>query len=166
MVETTPEDILHRSEAAVGIIYSNGEIILIKRMERKGDPWTGQIALPGGFSKPGEMPQETVIREVMEEVNLGFSKESIYAELEPKSPNRASWIKVHPFVLKTESLTGYSAGPEVSEVRSVRLDSRVPSRTDSGYESFIFRDWTVWGLTYRILVDFIAFENRLIRGFE
>ena len=36
MVETTPEDILHRSEAAVGIIYSNGEIILIKRIERKG----------------------------------------------------------------------------------------------------------------------------------
>jgi 8-oxo-dGTP diphosphatase len=161
-VETTPEDILNRTDAAVGIIYCNGEIILIKRMEREDDPWTGQIALPGGFSKPGELPQDTVIREVMEEVNLGFSKESIYAELEPKSPNRASWVKVHPFVIKSESLSGYYAGPEVSEIRRIRLDSRVASRTESGYESFLFQDWTVWGLTYRILLDFIAMENRLI----
>ncbi|WP_393970951.1 NUDIX domain-containing protein [Oxyplasma meridianum] len=159
-MENTREDILHRSEAAVGIVYCKGEILLIKRMEREDDPWTGQIALPGGFSRPGEMPQETVIREVMEEVNMGFSKESIFAQLEPKSPNRASWVKVYPFILKAESLTGYSPGPEVSEVRKVRLDVRVPSHTESGYESFIFQDWIVWGLTYRILVDFIAFENK------
>lgn len=161
-METTPEDVLNRTDAAVGIIYSKGEIILIKRMEREDDPWTGQIALPGGFSKPGELPQDTVIREVMEEVNMGFSKESIHAELESRSPNRAGWVKVHPFVIKAESLTGYSAGPEVSEVRKVKLGSRVASRTESGYESFLFQDWTVWGLTYRILLDFIAFENRLI----
>ena len=155
----TPEDILHRNIAAVGIIYSKGEIILIKRNEREDDPWRGQIALPGGFSKSGEKPEETVLREVMEEVNMVFTRESIHAELQSKSPNKANWIRVYPFVLKTDSLVGFMAGPEVSEVRNVKLASRIESKNENGYDSFVFQDWIVWGLTFRILKDFIEVEK-------
>lgn len=158
-MDPTSGGVENRNSAAVGIIYSSGEIILIKRNEREDDPWTGQIALPGGFSKFGEQPEETVLREVMEEVNMSFTKESIYAELHTNSPNKANWIKVHPFVLKTRSLEGFKAGPEVSEVRRVKLSGRIESRTENGYDSFVFQDWIVWGLTYRILKDFIEMEK-------
>ena len=48
---------------------------------------------------------------------------------------------------------------KVSEVRRVKLSGRIESRTENGYDSFVFQDWIVWGLTYRILKDFIEMEK-------
>jgi ADP-ribose pyrophosphatase len=56
--------------AAVGVLLREGKILLIKRVERRGDPWSGQVAFPGGRWKPGEDLLGTAVREVQEEVGV------------------------------------------------------------------------------------------------
>jgi hypothetical protein len=48
-----------RSQAAVAILLVEYEedthALLIKRAEREGDPWSGQMAFPGGRREPHEL---------------------------------------------------------------------------------------------------------------
>src|SRR5207244_771887 len=58
--------------AAVALVLLEGphglEILLIRRAERTDDPWSGQIALPGGRYGPGDLDLEaTAVRETREE---------------------------------------------------------------------------------------------------
>ncbi|KAI9288885.1 hypothetical protein BC943DRAFT_272503, partial [Umbelopsis sp. AD052] len=46
------------------------EILYIRRAKRSGDPWSGDMAFPGGRNEAGETDQDTVVREVREEVGL------------------------------------------------------------------------------------------------
>src|SRR6266403_5743366 len=53
--------------AAVALVLLEGpqglEILLIKRAERGDDPWSGQIALPGGRYEGGDRdPEATAVR--------------------------------------------------------------------------------------------------------
>ncbi|CAM0142020.1 unnamed protein product [Umbelopsis sp. WA50703] len=49
------------------------EILFIRRAKRAGDPWSGDMAFPGGRNEEGENDQDTVAREVMEEVGLDLN---------------------------------------------------------------------------------------------
>ncbi|MCL4314197.1 MAG: hypothetical protein M1454_00500, partial [Candidatus Thermoplasmatota archaeon] len=42
------------SAGKVVAIYQNGSFLFIVRARREGDPWSGNIAFPGGFIKPHE----------------------------------------------------------------------------------------------------------------
>ena len=45
--------LIPRKSASVAVIFRNGqedeEVLLIRRAEREGDPWSGQVAFPGGM---------------------------------------------------------------------------------------------------------------------
>src|SRR5260221_3044496 len=64
--------------AAVTLVLLDGpqglEILLIKRAERGDDPWSGQIALPGGRYAAGDSDLEaTAVRETREETGVDLS---------------------------------------------------------------------------------------------
>jgi len=63
-------------DASVAVIYEepSGSIILVERVERPGDPWSGHIAFPGGFRKPGEDSYETAVREAWEETHVDLRR--------------------------------------------------------------------------------------------
>ncbi|MFI5422275.1 MAG: NUDIX domain-containing protein, partial [Nitrososphaerales archaeon] len=44
-----------------GTKASGPELLLVKRAVSTRDPWSGQMAFPGGRSRPNESLQETVI---------------------------------------------------------------------------------------------------------
>jgi 8-oxo-dGTP pyrophosphatase MutT (NUDIX family) len=46
------------------------EILLIRRAVNERDPWSGDVALPGGKVEAGETDFEATIRECKEEVSL------------------------------------------------------------------------------------------------
>src|SRR5437867_492237 len=76
------------------------EILLIERAEREGDPWSGQIAFPGGRRQRGDRTLlDTAKRETKEEVGLSLSRNArLLGWLPARAPaNRVEWVVV-PFV--------------------------------------------------------------------
>jgi len=62
---------------AGGIIIKNKEILMIKRVATK-KVYPRAWSFPGGKSEVGETPEQTVIREVKEEIGLDFVPEKLF----------------------------------------------------------------------------------------
>ena len=52
------------------------DLLYIRRALKKNDPWSGQIAFPGGRHENNETLQETAERETMEEIGLDITKKT------------------------------------------------------------------------------------------
>ena len=74
-------------DSAVGLIIHHNSIVIVKRQRREGDPWSGDIAFPGGHVKEGETAVQGVLREIREEVSLSFQSDDIVMELPPYTLN-------------------------------------------------------------------------------
>lgn len=147
------------------------ELLLIKRSEREGDPWSGHVALPGGRHEPGDATlQDTAVRETREETGIDLARDGIVLgtldELRPRTPTLPSII-VTPFVaivrpdvtiepsdevafafwVSLLSLTDPSLAGE-SEVTARGMTWRVPSYQLGGQ--------VVWGMTERILRNLLG----------
>ena len=157
--------------AAVAIVIRLGEndepeILFIQRAIYEGDPWSGQIAFPGGREEQGdETLADTAIREVFEEmeIDLGSSAELIAAldDLHPRHV-RLPAVVVRPFVFLAADLAEPALNSEVADCfwvplsvlmdRSVWKDATVVA---GGIEmsrfAFHHRGFIVWGMTERIL---------------
>src|SRR5512140_1637351 len=93
-------------EAAVALVLYAGEdgleTLFIKRATRDGDPWSGQIALPGGKRHEGEDSlMTTAVRETQEEIGLDLAVNGTLLgeldEIRPRSPLLPPII-VRPYV--------------------------------------------------------------------
>lgn len=93
-------------EAAVAIVVRDGaagpEALFIKRAKREGDPWSGQVALPGGRRDEGEHDlADTAWRETMEETGLDLRASGEIVgpldEIRPRTPVLPPVI-VRPYV--------------------------------------------------------------------
>lgn len=160
--------------AAVALVLRPGhagiEILLIKRAEREGDPWSGHVALPGGREEPTDGSlEETAIRETREETGLDLTQggEILGAldDLEPRSMPRN--ILVRPFVALLREDAQLELSDEVAAAFWVPLgDLTAPGAvTEStvyvgGAErrvtSFLHGDYVVWGMTERILQQLLS----------
>lgn len=151
--------------AAVALILrGNGEpeVLLIERMEREGDPWSGQIALPGGRRDPRDASlSATVRREVLEEVSLDVQSSClILGRLPEVSPMNVPQLVVFPFVYSLQTEAFLRAGVEVRETFWASLSRIQRSRTTRTVSvrgrrlevpAFVYGGKVIWGLTYRIL---------------
>lgn len=141
------------ADAAVALIIEKRgpSVLLIKRTDRRGDRWAGQIGLPGGFRRPSDAGAlQTALREAKEEVGLDLKALALYlGHLSPHSPKNRPEVRVLPFVFLVEGVKELSCDPqEVQEARWVPLGELRPAE-----DAFIYRDWRIWGLTARILTD-------------
>ena len=62
---------------ASAIILKDKKILLVKR-SKDSDTFPEKWACPGGRDEPGESPEEVVIREIKEEVNLEFTPSKLF----------------------------------------------------------------------------------------
>jgi 8-oxo-dGTP pyrophosphatase MutT (NUDIX family) len=92
-------------DAVVAILiqdHGNSELetLLIHRAERKEDPWSGQIGLPGGrVEKFDHSPKAALHREVREEIGLNLDAEGEeIGLLSVSSPMKRLDFKVQPWV--------------------------------------------------------------------
>jgi 8-oxo-dGTP pyrophosphatase MutT (NUDIX family) len=161
-------------EAAVAVILApaaEGELALlfIKRAEHPKDPWSGQMALPGGrrdASDPNLLA--TAIRETAEETGIALQPEEVVGELDdlsPVSPHLPPLV-VRPFVF------GLPETPTVRLSAEATLHLWVPRvrmaehRTEETVVVAGGRQLTVpgyrigahfiWGMTERIISPLLA----------
>src|SRR6478752_6570976 len=81
----TPDDgdasLIWAAVAAV-LVPSPDAVLLIRRAERAGDPWSGHMALPGGRREPEDADLvETARRETFEEVGLQLARSDLLGGL-------------------------------------------------------------------------------------
>ena len=75
-----------------GVILENGQILLIKR---KGDPFKGKWALPGGFVEYNEKVEDAVIREIREETGVNAEiKEIVGVYSDPRRDPRGHTVSI------------------------------------------------------------------------
>jgi 8-oxo-dGTP pyrophosphatase MutT (NUDIX family) len=147
------------------------DLLLIKRARSERDPWSGHMALPGGRRDPDDDSLlATAARETLEETGLDLSDGGVHLgkldEVAPASV-RLPKLKIQPFVFGVPGTAhAFVASTEVQAVHWVTLDELRTTETHSnvdiplpgGTRSFpCYRvaDEIVWGLTYRILTQFL-----------
>lgn len=158
--------------AAVAIIIARDpdSLLLIRRAERDGDPWSGQMALPGGRRDPGDSDLEhTARREAMEEVGVSLAPSSALGALDDFAPSTPVLppVAVRPFVFYLDHRPALTLSDEVDTADWVRLDQlRNPANyyettvAARGMEfqrpAYYVPTGVVWGLTERLLTQFLG----------
>ena len=165
--------------AAVDLILHepNGqppELLFIERARRDGDPWSGQMAFPGGRNESADADlQVTAMREAFEEVGVRLNRP--IGQLNDLAGGSAinRRLLVAPYVYALEERPQLRPNHEVNSVVWVPLrwllnpDSAAQYRFEhesfSGrYPAFRYHNYTVWGLTYRITADFMKVLGRAL----
>jgi 8-oxo-dGTP pyrophosphatase MutT (NUDIX family) len=161
-------------EAAVALLVrprESLELLLIRRAELQGDPWSGHVALPGGRrAGPDQDLLVTACREVEEEIGVPLRRIGTFVgaldEITPATPLLPP-IVIAPFVLAVPPATRAHPDPRevqaalwvpVDALRDTRALSEVSIELPDGTGSFpslVYEDYTIWGLTYRILTQFL-----------
>ena len=146
------------------------EALFIKRAVRVGDPWSGQVALPGGRYEPEDQNLlTTAIRETGEETGVDLSRAERLGALDdlyPRTPTLPP-VRVRPFVFTIPSAPPLVISDEVERAfwvplarlaepavrRDVKLIVRGEPRVFPAYD---LGEEVIWGMTERILTPFLT----------
>lgn len=142
-------------------------VLLMKRVERAGDPWSGHISLPGGgyAASDGDL-EVTAIRETREELGLDLTGAHSLGRLRTLSPMSSGphGVEVTPFVFATAEALEPTPGPEAVAAFWLPLDVAASGSLDATYTypgtdrtfpSWRYEEHVIWGLTWRILRDLL-----------
>lgn len=169
---------------------SGAELLFIERVQRLGDPWSGQMALPGGrVQLEDRSPLETAIRETHEETGVELHRAPVLGRLDEQAPSSSGGsLRVAGYVFSVgDASPVLRPNHEVADALWLPLeallepvryrDYRYPLRPDLVFPavaidalqasvdaeaSAVTEGRVVWGLTLRFLAD--LFE-RLDRPF-
>jgi len=144
-------------------------VLLVKRVENLADPWSGQMAFPGGKrdSKDTNLV-ETVVRETMEETSIDLLDRCRFlGVLTALSSRPRPELKILPFVvlLEHEPLIKLSE-KELEGFVWISLDEIIKHRGSARLSfgevpAFVVGSIVIWGLTYRTLENFLGIFQRV-----
>ena len=148
------------------------ELLMIKRAEAEGDPWSGHIACPGGRMEEGDHDLAvTAVRETWEETGVDVARDGrLLGHLDDISPRTPVLppIVIRPYVALVRTDVEIVPSREVAAAFWVPV-SALRERTAWGIGQvavggavrdvsvFQHGEYTVWGLTERVLRQFLAF---------
>jgi 8-oxo-dGTP pyrophosphatase MutT (NUDIX family) len=164
---TDPES----NQAAVAVVLGDqpDAMLIIRRAERDGDPWSGHMGLPGGHRASADPDLlATAIRETREEVGLVLEPYQLLGQLDdvaPRTRTRAQ-IFARPFVFAVAGNPTLVPNTEVSAAfwvplsrlqdpasyREVDLEIAGVSRTFPAYHP---GEGTIWGMTERVITSLL-----------
>lgn len=160
---------------AVTAILSPGErgleVLLIRRAEREGDPWSGHMGLPGGRREPGDANLlATALRETREEIGVELPPARLLGALDDLHPRSTSipQVVIRPFVFGLDRrpdarpsaevaqccwipIEELASSADTAEVKILGNPVRVPCFRAKGLPDGL----VVWGLTFRILTGLL-----------
>jgi 8-oxo-dGTP pyrophosphatase MutT (NUDIX family) len=162
--------------AAVALIFRAGEngvpeLLFIKRAEYPADPWSGQIAFPGGREEAADPTlADTAIRETREETGIDLvSDGTVIGTLDDLRPQtvRLPAVIVRPYVVLLNQLEPLVLSDEVALAFWIPLEAfkDAPSWQDTDVlargvqmnrRAFHHQGQVIWGMTERILAQLLA----------
>jgi 8-oxo-dGTP pyrophosphatase MutT (NUDIX family) len=158
-------------QAAVAIVLASGsdgkaDLLLIKRAEVEGDPWSGQMAFPGGRREADDADLlVTAQRETQEETGVVLPTEALIGVLDDLAPMTPTLppIVVRPFVFWLQARSVVTPSHEVAlhiwtpltelpgTLAEVAVSVRGVELTRPAYRA---GPHVIWGITHRILSHF------------
>lgn len=168
------------TRAAVALIYRHSEendieILFIQRARRKGDPWSGDMAFPGGRLQSNDAtPRAAAERETLEETGINLKRSGRFharlSDLVTREHNRWRPMVVTPYVYEWKGTHPEALNHEVEETVWISLDyladpdnhSTLPFRTPLGTLNLPccrYQGYCIWGLSYSILREWLAFRR-------
>ena len=148
------------------------ELLLIRRAEKEGDPWSGHMALPGGRHQAGDPDLlSTALRETREEVGLVVPPGAVLGELVEVRPQMrraripitvVSWVAAVPLEVRLRPAPAevdaalWVPLPDLASDEAVAeflIELEGESRS---FPALSWQEYVIWGLTHRILEDFIG----------
>ncbi|MEX2109017.1 MAG: CoA pyrophosphatase [Gemmatimonadaceae bacterium] len=163
-------------KAAVALIFRAGEdgtpeLLFIKRAEYPGDPWSGQIAFPGGREEPGDSSlADTATRETREETGIDLARDGTFIgtldDLRPRV-TRLPDVIVRPFVVLLDKYEPLLLSHEVALAFWIPLAALKQSESWRETEilargiqinarAFHHEGNIIWGMTERVLGQLLA----------
>ncbi len=154
------------ADAAVALLLKlqdqDLKILIVKRAENPADPWSGQMAFPGGKrdSKDQNLKQ-TVVRETLEETNINLLDRCRFlGAMEALRSTQRPEMKILPFVILLKHEPSIKLNEELERFAWILLKGLAQRK---GTVRFSFGEFpaydlgnnVIWGLTYRILEKFI-----------
>jgi 8-oxo-dGTP pyrophosphatase MutT (NUDIX family) len=152
------------------------EVLLIRRAERVGDPWSGHMAFPGGGHEPTDPDLEaTAVRETMEEVGLPLRDHGRLLgrldDVRATARGTVTGMVVTPFVFELVGTPPLGTSAEVSEIHWAPLGPMLEGARNATID-YVWQGQTiqlpgfrvdgapdpriVWGLTHKMLTIFFA----------
>lgn len=163
--------------AAIALVVRTGpdghpELLMIKRAEVERDPWSGHVACPGGRMEPGDHDlAQTAIRETWEETGVDLATHGRVIgqldDLAPRSPQLPP-IVIRPFAAVVRPDVEIVPSSEVAEAFWVPLPAireraawgtgmvEIAGMGSVSVPAFLHGSYTVWGLTERVLREFLG----------
>jgi 8-oxo-dGTP pyrophosphatase MutT (NUDIX family) len=159
--------------AAVAMVLRQGEhgleLLFIRRAEHPNDPWSGQMAFPGGRTEPGDVGlRATAIRETSEEIGLALERQGMYLgaldEVRAMARLRPMNLAIAPFVFRLDVSAELTLSDEVTSAHWLPLTRLLDPAARSAYvyeqqgsriefPCLRLDGLMIWGLTYRMFVD-------------
>jgi 8-oxo-dGTP pyrophosphatase MutT (NUDIX family) len=174
-VPTAVEDAPGVRRAAVALIFRAGEsdspeLLFIKRADYPGDPWSGQVAFPGGREELGDVDLSfTAIRETREETGLDLRASAMIIgtlnDLRPQTVGLPA-IVVRPYVVLLGRSPPLLLSDEVARAFWIPLDALKGRESwkettvfargiEMNRRAFHHEGDVIWGMTERILAELL-----------
>lgn len=172
--------------SGVAIIFSdhsadNTKILMIRRAKKKGDPWSGDMAFPGGrFSTTKDNNiYETAIRELYEETGVevkhGLENIGRLSELLTRAHEKTAPMIITPFVFRINEIPDFKTNNEVEELVWIPLSYFFNQRNRNtmevrrgklkwGFPGYIYDKKCIWGLSLSMIDELSNINAHILNG--
>ncbi len=146
---------------------AGAEVLLIRRTESPTDPWSGQMAMPGGKQDAADLTlHHTAVRETFEEVGVDLRTAVTLGRLDDTQAmarGRRTDLVIAPFVFAVTGAVSASPSAEVQEAVWVPLRVlaapetygtyayELPGGTQVQLPCWRWQGYIIWGLTHHML---------------
>ena len=183
MINLRPRELPFRrrlTRAAVALIYRRSEnggmdLLFIQRARREGDPWSGDMAFPGGRIQHNDAtPRAAAERETLEETGIDLVQNGIFhtrlSDLVTRHHSRWRPMVVTPYVYEWTGAQPVTLNHEVEQTVWISRDylaaagnqGKRPFRTPLGTVNLPccrYQGYCIWGLSYSMLREVLSLDS-------